>query len=533
MTPGELVERMPRLLRPTAANCGFALFSASNSAIVMGGVFPFLPTAYQTTDDMFLYYLSQSLVFALSVFGIAAITYLKPLFAKKLLKVSAVTYFLGCCCTIGIMYAPGRTVPLLVLSGLLLGLGSSGYHLQWQRVFASQSSDEGTRNLVVGTAFSALVYFGLYLIPIAITQLLIPIMLLPLFTLLLVIETRRIDLSQPMFSDTPLDYIKTYLQATKDYWRSAICIGSIGLASGIVRSMAIVDIDLGASVNASAIIGSFVSSSTLLLLWRRGALRFSVVDLYRIAYPVLVAGFVLLPFFGELYIRTFSVVLYMMYSFSLLLVLLQCAQSSRDRGLNPTIVFGCFAGVVYLMHDIGFVFGYSTEAIQAVGVEPYGAISLIATASIGLATFASFGGFFEGMPSLRRQAERIEFVLLSFESSKRSNCRLGNNDYGRAGDAAIAKKNIRLGAKKINSSEKYADRLAKQCAALQDYYHLTDRETEIMEYLARGRSMRAVAEELVVSENTIRTHAKRIYAKLSVHKRKELQDLIEGFNPVD
>ena len=39
--------------------------------------------------------------------------------------------------------------------------------------------------------------------------------------------------------------------------------------------------------------------------------------------------------------------------------------------------------------------------------------------------------------------------------------------------------------------------------------------------------------QLVVSENTIRTHSKRIYAKLDIHKKQELVDLLETFNPKD
>ena len=35
------------------------------------------------------------------------------------------------------------------------------------------------------------------------------------------------------------------------------------------------------------------------------------------------------------------------------------------------------------------------------------------------------------------------------------------------------------------------------------------------------------------TENTIRTHSKRIYAKLDIHKKQELLDLIESFDPND
>ena len=54
-----------------------------------------------------------------------------------------------------------------------------------------------------------------------------------------------------------------------------------------------------------------------------------------------------------------------------------------------------------------------------------------------------------------------------------------------------------------------------------------------MELIARGNTVARIAEQLVVSENTIRTHSKRIYAKLDIHKKQELVDLLETFNPKD
>ena len=54
-----------------------------------------------------------------------------------------------------------------------------------------------------------------------------------------------------------------------------------------------------------------------------------------------------------------------------------------------------------------------------------------------------------------------------------------------------------------------------------------------MELLARGNSVAFIANELVVSENTIRTHSRRIYAKLAVHKKQELIALVDSFAPND
>ena len=56
---------------------------------------------------------------------------------------------------------------------------------------------------------------------------------------------------------------------------------------------------------------------------------------------------------------------------------------------------------------------------------------------------------------------------------------------------------------------------------------LTRREREILGYLARGRSARYIAEDLVISENTVWAHVKRIYAKTGVHTKQELMSSVE------
>ena len=43
--------------------------------------------------------------------------------------------------------------------------------------------------------------------------------------------------------------------------------------------------------------------------------------------------------------------------------------------------------------------------------------------------------------------------------------------------------------------------------------------------LARGRSASFIAEDLVCSPATVRTHMKSIYTKLGVHSKQELIDL--------
>lgn len=59
-------------------------------------------------------------------------------------------------------------------------------------------------------------------------------------------------------------------------------------------------------------------------------------------------------------------------------------------------------------------------------------------------------------------------------------------------------------------------------------YQLSSREGDVFRYLAMGHDATAIAEKLVVSYNTARTHIRNIYAKLGVHTRRELIALIDA-----
>ena len=50
---------------------------------------------------------------------------------------------------------------------------------------------------------------------------------------------------------------------------------------------------------------------------------------------------------------------------------------------------------------------------------------------------------------------------------------------------------------------------------------ITPRELEIMEAIAAGLSNREIAERLFVSENTVKTHAARLFDKLSARRRTQ------------
>lgn len=67
-----------------------------------------------------------------------------------------------------------------------------------------------------------------------------------------------------------------------------------------------------------------------------------------------------------------------------------------------------------------------------------------------------------------------------------------------------------------------------RCADLAARGALSQREAEVLAYLARGHGSAFIASELGISENTVRTHTRHIYEKLGISSREELLALVNG-----
>jgi DNA-binding CsgD family transcriptional regulator len=69
--------------------------------------------------------------------------------------------------------------------------------------------------------------------------------------------------------------------------------------------------------------------------------------------------------------------------------------------------------------------------------------------------------------------------------------------------------------------------LRESCTLVAEKHGLTAREEDVLFLLAKGRTARYVASELMISSSTVKTHMKRLYAKLDVHSQQELLDTID------
>ncbi|MEQ3363033.1 response regulator transcription factor [Raoultibacter massiliensis] len=70
--------------------------------------------------------------------------------------------------------------------------------------------------------------------------------------------------------------------------------------------------------------------------------------------------------------------------------------------------------------------------------------------------------------------------------------------------------------------------ITSRCQTLAVEKRLSPRETEIFILLAQGRTRTLIQEELVLAENTVKTHITHIYGKLGVNNRQDMMDLVLG-----
>ena len=583
------------LLRPNVASLGYGLFLAINAASVWGGVFPFLPLAFQTADVMLWFFAAESVAFTATFLASAAGTWFFPAETRRfMVKAVTVPYMGGWCLLIAAMYLRGATVPLVCIGGALLGVGSAGFYMLGQRLFASQDAREGMGNLIAGTAWAAVLYFALYLIPVAVTAYLIPCVFLPLFGLAAVLKSRSIDLDQPMFEDVPREHRRTYRHVLATVWRPALSLGTLGFCTGVMRSLAIGDPEVGTLVNALSMGAMLVAAVALLAVWATKSLRINVATSYRVFFPVVTTGFLLLPLLGDSYAEGLAAGLYALWSVAIVLMMIQCAQVSRDGGINPVFIYGVFGGIMYGLHDVGFLGGSVLEGLVAGsaggaaaggataaggalgGLPPLALVTIAALYLLGIMYFIGQGGFRRVLAGT--DINEIELLALQRGGKKGSASRViaradsaaamtdapsaaseasaSVSEEGVEGkDAAIADPLLcaadtvgtqaesgdrAQGAPHSASSGSTAatrdgaafrDRFSKQMAAVREFYGLSAREAEVAELIARGNTVAHIAELLFVSENTVRTHSKRIYVKLDIHKRQELIALVESFEP--
>ncbi|WP_302404487.1 response regulator transcription factor [Adlercreutzia equolifaciens] len=173
------------------------------------------------------------------------------------------------------------------------------------------------------------------------------------------------------------------------------------------------------------------------------------------------------------------------------------------RLLNIPGLLVCVVGTVFL--DAGSVLGIGLrEFLRILPAEHFTNTTLAIVYALFLAGFLiiSYRTHNRSIPDIAANAVRAQ-----------DNCMPGTHETSRPARG---------------SNHPMINGIEQQCTLLAERFGLSSREQQIASLLIRGRSIQSIAEEEVVSQNTVKTHVSHIYQKCDVHSREQLAKLAEN-----
>lgn len=242
----------------------------------------------------------------------------------------------------------------------------------------------------------------------------------------------------------------------------------------------------GQAVSSVALFGSHIAAAVVLVvLLRKGRRPGGLAFFYRLALPCSGAGFVLLALPGQVLPATsVSAVLLVGIGFEVInLIAWVLTSYAALVSVRPLRYFGLYVVVTYAAILVG--------RLVNVLVLPYAALH---TAFLGLICVVAL----------------VVVVLVVLPEDQ----------------VCLFEESLRLSAEE----KAEGDARRERCSAFAAAFGLTERETEVLELLVRGRTLKVVAERLTISKGTAGTHIANIYRKADVHKQQDLIDLFEQFD---
>lgn len=238
-------------------------------------------------------------------------------------------------------------------------------------------------------------------------------------------------------------------------------------------------------------------------------------SVYRVCLPLLLFVLSLLPFFGDALGGFVGLVVIVCYDICGMVFLLYIVDCSQRFDLSAHLLAGTYLGgsALFLLTGLGI-----GGILRALSVD-YGLslLTLLAFAAI----YPLAGVFMFGLRKVQHRPIAAEDAHACTDTALQGRSLEAEEESETDVFARNPIEEVGADTRAID------DILESGVGIIADESRLTRREREILGYLARGRSARYIAEDLVISENTVWAHVKRIYSKTGVHTKQELMSAVE------
>jgi len=414
--------------------------------------------------------------------------------------------------------------PLGVVLGFIIP--SAGAYLLtfvWFHAMAARDIENGLLSLLLAWAFSVPLraFFGLF--EAESVRLAISVLLVCATWWLLLAQSRQIDASLPMIANVPRENKESYVHALGSIWKCTLYCGTFAFLGGVVRSLSL-QADAMVYINYASILGGLVSALALMVIWKFRTIRYSINHLFRVLFPFLVLLMCALPFFGAEAFFVPAAALYIVYSFMSLSMQALCIQTAHDYGVSPLFCASFQIGVSVSMQGLGYQLGDAANSAYLSQIPSLATISLISLAVLALVMYVTRGLSI----SQETDGRNIEFLSLT---RKPHEAAVSPDGVAGSTDNENPTTKGESPAASYENNSNGTDNLSMRCDAIGKEYYLSQREIEVMHLFMQGYTMAAIAKELYISENTVKTHTRRLYAKLGINKKQQLFNLVN--NPME
>ncbi|MEC4175127.1 helix-turn-helix transcriptional regulator [Adlercreutzia sp. R7] len=384
---------------------------------------------------------------------------------------------------------------LLVAAAVLVGAGTTCCFICWEHVFSFGTVCEGQQRIIAGSALSILAFAFLFVLGSDTT--LFTVALLAFLNLVLLYASLVLERRRPAASAAP-DGIAEDFPSHADpspgeaeractslrvmaqrFGKPILCIVMVGIISPVLGNVAYPE-PLALEENCLLVLSANLLSACILgVIWFVLRKSTTVVRVYVILFPLLVTALLLLPFVADAFRIAIMFVGSFAFTLFSIVMMMWCITAARQWQMSLTEVYALFGGITYGSRLVG----------QCLA-------SVISSSSLSQET-----QIFASVAILLYGCSLVMFVL----------ARRGET---RTGSAAAVASGV--------------DVLHEACRQLSQEHGLSARQSEVLDLLVHGYDVPSAAKKLFISENTVRTHMKKIYALMDVHSKQEIIDAVNA-----
>ncbi len=375
---------------------------------------------------------------------------------------------------IGLWLSPCGFAPFgMSCVGCVTAIGGAVLFCLWAEIY----SQLGTRRIVVYGAGSCVVAFLAYVLVVSMKQQQ-AIVLTSLFPLL------SLACALTSFNLVPHERVHARTSRYAVPWKIVAIMSIAGFISGYAGAFLLTPEEQGA---VHRIWGTGAAGVIILALalWRSD--RFDIRHIAATSVPLGVVAFALIPVSGSHVGLAISFLVKFAYVWFTLFALMLLANLAFRFDLPTLRMFAiaraCSEGAMFAGMTL-------RRFVQGQGL----------TQDMGVLLLCSLVGIVA-----------IAVCVLLWKSEPAVNA-----DWGTAGIE------LESGERVVSPRERLIDR----CEQLAEEYGLTAREAEVLALLAQRKTRSEIEQELFLSQNTVKTHIRHVYAKLDVHSKEDVYDLV-------